>query len=233
MRSYAERMKRNSAFLFLVAVLAFVVSAHAASKPHVISYGKPMHVKLFLGPTEDRTAPLEVRPLYVDGKLKEFTTGDAHDVTDRLFVVRRAFRVNNNLPDEDGSHKLPNWMWQKGGWLLVDRTTARISQVSLPVFDPFYSHASWFRDYVAYCGLSDDQAHLYAVVAQLGSKKPLLKKEIGQPSGEDDPEADCTAPTWEKKPTKVTFHPKKGEATSFTVFGRAADMAPGSTEEDQ
>jgi hypothetical protein len=228
-------MKRSSAFLFVFALIILCSSstAAAAGKPHVISFGKVMNVKLFLGPTEDKTAPLAVRPLYVDGKLKEFTTGEVHDVTDRLFVVRRAFRVNNNLPDEDGSRKLPNWMWQKGGWLLVDRTTARISQIALPVFDPFYSHASWFRDYVAYCGLSDDQAHLFAVVAQLGSKKPLLKKEIGQPSGEDDPEADCTAPTWEKKPTKVTFHPKKGEATSFTVFGRAADMAPGSTEEDQ
>jgi hypothetical protein len=227
-------MKRSSAFLFVLALIILCSpSMEAASKPHVISFGKIMNVKLFLGPTEDRTAPLVVRPLYVDGKLKEFTMGDSHDVTDRLFVIRRAFRVNNNLPDEDGSRKLPNWMWQKGGWLMVDRTTAHISQVSLPVFDPFYSHASWFRDYVAYCGLSDDQNHLFAVVAQLGSKKPLLKKEIGAPSGEDDPEADCTAPTWEKQPTKVTFHPKKGEATSFTVFGRAADVAPGSVEEDQ
>jgi hypothetical protein len=172
-------MKRSSAFLFgFTFVILFSSSVAAASKPHIISFGKVMNVKLFLGPTEDRTAPLVVRPLYVDGKLKEFTTGDAHDVTDRLFVIRRAFRVNNNLPDEDGSRKLPNWMWQKGGWLMVDRTTARISQVALPVFDPFYSHASWFRDYVAYCGLSDDQNHLFAVVAQLGSKKPLLKKEI-------------------------------------------------------
>ena len=227
-------MKRGSALLFVFALIILCSgSVAAASKPHVISFGKVMNVKLFLGPTEDRTAPLAVRPLYVDGKLKEFTTGDTHDVTDRLFVIRRAFRVNNNLPDEDGSRKLPNWMWQKGGWLMVDRTTARISQVSLPVFDPFYSHASWFRDYVAYCGLSDDQNHLFAVVAQLGSKKPLLKKEIGAPSGDDDPEADCTAPTWEKQPTKVTFHPKKGEATSFTVFGRAADVAPGSAEEEQ
>lgn len=227
-------MRRNSAIVLLSAVLLLsAIAANAASKPHVISYGKVMNVKLFLGPSEDHTAPLVVRPLYVDGKLKEFTTGDAHDVTDRIFVIRRVFRVNNNLPDEEGAHKLPNWMWQKGDWLMIDRTTARITQLKLPVFDPFYSHVSWFRDYAAYCGLSDDQNHLFAVVAQLGSKKPLLKKEIGAPSGDDDPDADCAAPTWEKKPTKVTFHPKKGEATSFTVFGRAADVAPGSTEEDQ
>src|SRR3982750_2344685 len=126
-------MKRSSAFLFVLALIILCSpSMEAASKPHVISFGKIMNVKLFLGPTEDRTAPLVVRPLYVDGKLKEFTTGDSHDVTDRIFVIRRAFRVNNNLPDEDSSHKLPNWMWQKGDWLMIDRTTARITQLKLP-----------------------------------------------------------------------------------------------------
>ncbi len=219
-------------FVFLSSV-ALSVSLFAASKPHVINFGKVMNVKLFLGPSEERTAPLVVKPLYVDGKLREFTTGDVHDVTDRLFVVRRAFRLNNNLPDEDGSRKLPNWMWQKGNWLMVDRTTARISQLNLPEFDPSYSHATWFRDYVAYCGYSDDQNHLYAVVAQLGSKKPIMKKEIGAPSGDDDPQSDCTAPTWEKQATRVTFHPKKGQQFAYTVFGHAADAAPGSSEEDQ
>ncbi len=220
--------------LILVSLVLLCGLAAAASKPHVISYGKVMNVKLFLGPSEDRTEPLVVRPLYVDGKLKEFVTGDSHDVTDRIFVIRRAFRLNNNLPEDDtGAHKLPNWMWQKGDWLMVDRTTARITQLKLPEFDPFYSQASWFRDYVAYCGYSGDQNHLYAVVAQLGSKKPLLRKEIGGPSGDDDPESDCTIPTWEKKPTKVTFHPKKGEQVTYTVFGHAADVAPGSSEDDQ
>ena len=33
---------------------------------------------------------LKIRALLVDGVLKEWTTGDAHDVTDRSFVVRRA-----------------------------------------------------------------------------------------------------------------------------------------------
>ena len=43
---------------------------------------------------------ITVRPLYVDSRLKEFTTGDSHDVTDREFVVRRAFRINDALPDD-------------------------------------------------------------------------------------------------------------------------------------
>jgi hypothetical protein len=36
----------------------------------------------------------------VDGVLKEWTTGDAHDVTDRSFVVRRAIKLNDALPDD-------------------------------------------------------------------------------------------------------------------------------------
>ena len=41
---------------------------------------------------------LKIRALLVDGVLKEWTTGDAHDVTDRSFVVRRVIRLNDALP---------------------------------------------------------------------------------------------------------------------------------------
>src|SRR5580704_10755359 len=44
---------------------------------------------------------LKVRALLVDGVLKEWTTGDAHDVTDRSFVVRRVIRLNDALPTDD------------------------------------------------------------------------------------------------------------------------------------
>ena len=59
---------------------------------------------------------------YVDAKLREFTMGEPHDVTDRIFVVRRAYRVNDWLPDDPKS--VPKWRWQRSGWLLVDRQTA-------------------------------------------------------------------------------------------------------------
>lgn len=218
---------RKTVFIFALALCS--LAASAAGKPHVITFGKAMPVKLFLGPTEDRTAPLQVRPLYVDTKLKEFTTGDAHEVTDRIFVVRRAFRINNNLPTEE--KKLPNWMWQLGGWLMVDRLTGRVSQLNLADFDPFYSSATWFRDYVAYCGIGDKDDRLYGVVVQLGRKKPVVRHDLGPPTHGDNPDDDCAPPTWEKKPTKVTFLPKKGEKASFEVFGHAADVAPGSDEE--
>lgn len=218
--------------LIVVAGVIFlsVINLHAARKPHVIAFGKGMHVKLFLGPDEDRTAPLDVRPLYVDEKVKEFTTGDVHEVTDRLFVVRRAYRLNNNLPGED--RKLPKWVWQQGGWLLVDRLTARITQINLPEFDAFYSAVTWFRDYAAYCGVSDNGERLFAVVAQLGHKKPVLRKELGKTSGGDVPDSECERPTWERKPTRVTFFPKKSPKFSVEIFGHSADITPGSAEED-
>ena len=219
----------RSALLVLLAFLP--LSAMAANKPktHVISYGKVMTVKLFLGPEEENTAPIKVRALYVDGKLKEFVSGESHEVTDRLFVVRRAYRLNDNLPEEEG--RVPNWVWQRGGWLLVDRLSARVSQLSLYEFDPFYSQASWFRDYVAYCGVSDNGEKLSAVVMQLGRKKPVLKKELGNANQGKMPDSECDAPTWEKKPTRVTFLPKHGEKQAFSIFGHAWDAAPGSEEE--
>jgi hypothetical protein len=212
-----------------ITVFSLAISAAATAKPHVITFGKSMAVQLFLGPDEDHTAPMKVRGLFVDGKLKEFVTGDIHEVTDRLFVARRAFRLNNNLPDAQA--KAPSWVWERGGWLLVDRLTGHVSQVALYEFDPFYSRASWFRDYVAYCGVNDSGEKLSAIVMQLGRKKPLLKKELGAASQGDDPDSDCDSPTWERKPTRVTFHPKRGDKQAFSIFGHAWDAAPGSDEE--
>ena len=117
-----------------------------------------MPVKLFVGPSEDKTVDITVRALYVDTKLKDFTTGDAHDVTDREFVIRRAYRINDALPED--LHKTPKWLWQRGGWLLVDRVSGKISLVKLPDFDPFYSEVSWYRDYAAYCGITSNGERL-------------------------------------------------------------------------
>src|SRR5208337_3123714 len=64
----------------LVAGLLLANFASAASKPHVVGFGKPMPVKLFVGPLEDKPIDVTVRALYVDAKLKEFTTGKQHDV---------------------------------------------------------------------------------------------------------------------------------------------------------
>lgn len=205
----------------LLLVLLSVDVALGAPKPHVVSFGKPATVQWFVSPDESTALDLKVRPLYVDGRLKESTLGAAHDITDRLFVVRRAFRVNDLLPEETASS--PRWRWQRGGWLLVDRVTSRISQIALPEFDPYYSVASWYRDYIAYCGVSESGKTVYAVVTQLGRRKPVLKKALGDAGARDLPDSECPAPTWQRQPTRVTFEPAPGQSLTYSVRGHVVD----------
>lgn len=212
--------------ILLVAVSAFTT---AAQKTHVVSFGKWMPVKLFIGPTEDKTVPMQVRPLFVDTKLKEFTTGETHYVTDRLFVVRRAFRVNDSLPTDE--KKLPKWMWQRGGWVMVDTLTGRVSQVVLPDFDPYYSDVAWYRDYAAYCGLSEDASKVYANVVAIGRKKPLLRRPLANATNGETQDSECATPQWDRQPPRVTFLPKNAAKFTFTLPDRSIDLAP--TNEDE
>ena len=217
--------------LFAIFSLSVLCATAVAANPHVITFGKPLPVKLFVGPNDDKSVDLQIRSLYVDGKLKEFTTGEPHDVTDRIFVVRRAYRLNDWLPEDEGTNQ--KWKWQRGGWLMVDRDTGRVSQLNLPLFDPFYSVASWYRDYVAYCGLNDDATRLFAVVAQIGTKKPVLRRELGAANNGDLPDSECGAPDWQRTPTRVTFSTASGLKTTFAIKGHAADIAVDTAEGEE
>jgi len=217
------------AVFLLVAMFPIGLTA-AASKPHVVSLGKATPVKLFVGSAEDRTIDIAVRPLYVDTKLKDFTTGESHDVTDREFVVRRAYRINDTLPDD--ARKAAKWLWQRGGWLLVDRVSGKISLIKLPDFDPFYSDVSWYRDYAAYCGITSNGEKVTAVVAEIGGRKALFHKELGKVSMGDSPDSNCAAPHWDRQPARVTFLLASGDKFSVNVSGRFADEAPDNDSDD-
>lgn len=215
----------------LVLLLVVSSSLYAAPKPHVITFGKAYSVPWFVGTAEDTKLQLNIRPLYVDGKLKEFTIGEPHDITDRTFVVRQAYRINDQLPQEPRS--AVKWNWQRGGWLLVDRQTGRVTRLNLPDFDPFYSAATWFRDYVAYCGISDNGEKLYAVVAEIGRKKPLIRSTLGNAHNTDQPDSECDAPSWQRPPVKVTFAPKAGQPVTFQIHGQSAGPAPAPENETE
>jgi hypothetical protein len=210
-------------------------NAIAATKPHIITLGKWTTVQWSPNTTaeEDKPLTLKVRPLLVDAHIKEFTLGPAHDVTDRLFVIRRAFRVNDSLPQE--SAQPPHWQWQRGGWLLVDRTTGHISTINLPEFDTLYSAASWYRDYAAYCGVSDDGKKLYTVVAQISRRKPVLKKPLDGQTILENASADsaCPTPAWQRSPARVTFEPAGAAKETFAIRGHTVDLIIETEEQEE
>src|SRR5579863_2326004 len=204
----SSRKYSRIAAIGLLIVLGMTAQAMAATKTHVITFGKWSQVQ-WLPETDtanDAAVMLKVRALFVDGRVKEYVLGPPHEVTDRLFVVRRAFRVNDSLAEET----LPRWQWQRGGWLLVDRLTGRVSAINLPEFDTLYSAANWYRDYAAYCGVSDDGKKTYAMVMQLNRRKPVLKGPLAGDGVPDNaaPDSACPVPSWQRSPMRVSFEPQ-------------------------
>jgi hypothetical protein len=211
----------------LLGCLVLTSVAFGAPKAHLVSFGKWTAVR-FPRDDDHQAAPIKTRPLYVDGRLKEFTLGLAHEVTERVFVVRRAFRLNDALPQETDA--APSWRWQRGGWLMVDRNTGHVSVVALPEFDAEYSAASWYRDYVAYCGVSDDGKKAFAIVAQLGRRKPILKQPLNDARADSEP---CEPPAWQRQPVRVAFSSGEGKTFTYSVRGHAVDIVIEEDEEQQ
>ena len=203
-------------------------AAWGAAKPHVIAFGKWTTIQLPADADDSEVADTKARALYIDGKLKEFTLGTPHEITDRLFVVRRAFRLNDSLPQESSG---PRWRWQRGGWLLVDRATGHVAAVSLPEFDTDNSAASWYRDYVAYCGVSDDGKKTFTIVMQLGRRKPILKQLWKEAREETD--TGCAPPDWQRQPVRVTFAAAEGKKVSYAIHGHAVDMVTEESEPEE
>lgn len=201
----------------------------AASKQHVVSFGKWTTVKWLVGEDENRPLDVKVRPLLVDGHTKEFTVGQAHDITDRSFVVQRMYRLNDSLAQESGSNR---WRWERGGWLLVDRISGKVQAVPLQGFDPYLSSVAWFRDYAAYCVVSNDGKKVFAIVSQVGKRKAVLKKAIGDATDDDMPDSACSAPVWQRTPIRVTFSPKSDQKFMYTIRSRALELVAEDGEVD-
>jgi hypothetical protein len=212
---------RNSAVLSLLLVFASP-AALAAAKAHVVFLGAGRLVPYSVQgdpagalPTEKQ---LRVRPLLVDDKVKEWTTGESHAITDRSFVVRRALRLNDALPGDKGEH----WIWQRGPWLMVDRVKGTVTALHLPDYDPAVSSVIWFRDYAAYCGLTTSGKQLYAVVAQIAARKPVLAKKLSPWSAGESQLPACGAAQWQREPLRVTFQPLGADPVSYDLVGLSA-----------
>ncbi len=174
---------------------------------------------------------LKIRPLVVDGTVKEWTTGEAHDVTDRSFVVRRVLRINDQLPGEKSVSSDKHWVWQRGPWLLVDRVTGHIAPLKLPDYDPGVSQAVWFRDYAAYCGVTASGKSLYAVVAQVAARKPVLAKKLAALDISSRTEPVCDLAEWQREPLRATFHPAGKDAVSFDIIPGSAVLVEDAEDE--
>jgi hypothetical protein len=175
----------------------------------------------------EEATTLRVRPLAVDGVQREWTSGDAHDVTERTFVVRRALRINDALPGETA-----RWSWQPGPWLMVDRTTGRITALHLPDFDPQLSEVVWFRDYAAYCGIATTaKGGLVAVVAELGARKAVVQKTIAPWPQPNAAHPVCARPSWQRVPMRATIQPTGGQPMTFDVVGTSSLVEDGDEPE--
>jgi hypothetical protein len=156
-------------------------------------------------------------------------------VTERSFVVRRALRLNDVLPGEkqEPGAKQSRWVWQRGPWLLVDRTSGHIAALKLPDYDPGVSQVSWFRDYGAYCGVTASGKSLYAVVAQLAARKPVLAKKLEALDAEGRPAPACGPAEWQREPLKVTFHPAGKDAVGFDIVPGSAVLVEDAGDEPE
>ena len=216
---------RMSQLLLMTQLFVFACASSfaAAPKVHTVTLGPARRVPYT--PPEanpdnksEEATTLRVRALFVDDRQKEWTVGEMHEVTDRTFVIRRAFRINDALPGEPA-----RWTWQPGPWLAVDRTSGHIAALHLPAFDAQISDALWFRDYAAYCGIATTgKGGLVAVVAELGRTRAVVQKVIGPWPMANPPHPVCAVATWQRTPMRVRFDLVPGEAMTFDVLGTSS-----------
>jgi hypothetical protein len=238
-------MRIRGSIALLVTLAAMFAAQNLSAAPrkvHIVGLGAARKVPYTkagdpagASSTEDS---LKIRALLVDGVVKEWTTGDAHDVTDRSFVVRRVLRLNDAPPsDKPGEHLAGDyqghWVWQRGPWLLVDRVTGHVIALKLPDYDPGVSQVSWFRDYGAYCGITGTGKSIYAVVAQVAGRKPVLAKKLEGFDAASHPDPVCAAAEWQREPLRITFHPAGKDAASFDIVPGSAVLVEDSGDEPE
>ena len=227
------QIHRSSAAPLLCLLLSLVAGPVHAAKIHIVTLGSVRKVpytppEASADNKSEEATTLRVRPLLVDDKPREWTVGDLHEVTDRTFVIRRAFRINDALPGEG-----PRWTWQPGPWLQVDRTSGHVAPVHLPNFDTQISEVTWFRDYAAYCGLSTGaKGGVVAVVAELGGRKAVAQHTLASWPLERAAHPVCTAAQWQRTPMRATLSLTGGQPITFDVAGTSSLIEEGEGEDE-
>jgi hypothetical protein len=212
----------------LIALLLICPNAFAAAaRSHSVSLGAIRRVP-YVAPDvsrdakEDEAMTLRVRSLVVDGKAKEWVTGEIHEVTERSFVVRRVLHVNDMLPGE----RAGRWVWQPGPWLLVDRVSGRIAALHLPDFDASISEVAWYRDYAAYCGVHTTAkgSGLSADVWQIGARRAALSAAVGRWPAPERVRPVCAPAIWQREPMRVTLQATGADPVVYVVVGTSSQL---------
>jgi len=215
-------------FTATLAVFAALLPIHAATpKVHTVVLGAVRRVPFIAADVtseakEDEAGTLRIRPLVVDGKTREWLTGDTHDITERSFVARRVLHINDALPGE----KSGRWVWQPGSWILVDRVSGRVTALHLPDFDASVSDVVWYRDYAAYCGIHNTAkaSGLSAEVWQIGARKAALSKVIAPWPQSERVRPVCLPAVWQREPMRVTVKPNGGDPVVYSVVGNSTQL---------
>ena len=183
---------------------------------------------------DNKPLTLKIRPILVDAHVKDFSLGPAHDVTDHLFVVRRALPCQRQ--SSPGIHLAPALAMATRG-MASRRPPHRpyFPQSIFPELNAVYSVASWYRDYAAYCGVSEDGKKIYAIVAQLNKSKPVLKKSLNGQTIPEDATADsvCPAPAWQRSPARDPSSRQARPKQTFAVRGHTIDLINESEEQEE
>lgn len=126
---------------------------------------------------------LKIRPLVIDGNIKEWTTGRSPRC-DRP-QLRGAARdaAQRHAPRRGPARKVRPCAKRPLG--MAARSVAAGGPGYRPHwrpeasdYNPGVSQVTWFRDYAAYCGLTSSGKNLYALVAQIAARKPVLAKKL-------------------------------------------------------
>ncbi len=112
-----------------------------------------MPVKLFVGPSEDKTMDITVRPL-----IRRQQAEGVHHRRQRTTSPTGSLSFAAPIASTTRCRTMPQRRRNgcgsaaDGCWWTAAR--ARSRSLKLPDFDPFYSEVSWYRDYAAYCGIT-------------------------------------------------------------------------------
>jgi len=215
---------RFSCFVLTAIVAASSASVWAAArKGHTVGLGAVRRVPFVAAEAkEDETGTLRIRPLVVDDKIREWVIGDTHEITERSFVARRVMHINDALPGE----KTGRWVWQPASWILVDRTSGRVTALHLPDFDASVSEVVWYRDYAAYCGIhtTAKTSNLTAEVWQIAGRRAALSKALSPWPQPERVRPVCLPAIWQREPMRVTVRPNGGDSVVYNVVGTSTQL---------